>query len=37
VCAIDFARISKIRLDPETQPNLTAWHARVSVRPSMKA
>ncbi len=37
VCAIDFARISKIRLDPAKQPNLSAWHARVSTRPSMTA
>jgi glutathione S-transferase len=37
MCAIDFARISKIRLDPATQPNLSAWHARVSARPSSKA
>jgi glutathione S-transferase len=37
VCAVDFARISKIRIDPATQPNLTAWHARVSARPSSKA
>jgi glutathione S-transferase len=37
LCAIDFARISKVRLDPATQPNLVAWHERVSVRPSAKA
>jgi glutathione S-transferase len=37
MCAIDFARISKIRLDPATQPNLTAWHARVAARPSAAA
>jgi glutathione S-transferase len=37
LCAIDFGRISKIRLDPATQPNLTAWHTRVSERPSAKA
>jgi glutathione S-transferase len=37
MCAIDFARISKIRLDPATQPNLSAWHARVAARPSAKA
>ena len=37
LCAIDFARISKIRLDAAAQPNLTAWHTRVSARPSAKA
>jgi glutathione S-transferase len=37
MCAIDFARISKIRLDPATQPNLSAWHERVAARPSAKA
>ena len=37
LCAVDFGRISKIRLDPATQPNLSAWHARVSARPSSKA
>ena len=37
MCAIDFARISKVRLDPEAHPNLTAWHARVAGRPSSKA
>jgi glutathione S-transferase len=37
LCAIDFARISKIRLDAATQPNLSAWHTRVSERPSAKA
>jgi len=37
LCAIDFAKISKIRLDPATQPNLSAWHERVNARPSSKA
>ena len=37
LCAVDFGRISKIRIDPETQPNFAAWHARVSERPSTKA
>jgi len=37
VCAIDFGRISKIRLDADTQPNLSAWYARVNARPSIKA
>ncbi|HEY0989619.1 MAG TPA: glutathione S-transferase family protein [Kofleriaceae bacterium] len=37
LCAIDFGRISKLRIKPETQPNLAAWHTRVSERPSAKA
>ncbi|HEY3803808.1 MAG TPA: glutathione S-transferase family protein [Kofleriaceae bacterium] len=37
MCAIDFAKISKIRLDPATQPNLSSWHERVAARPSAKA
>lgn len=37
LCAIDFGKVSQIRLDPATQPNLVAWHARVSARPSAKA
>jgi glutathione S-transferase len=37
LCAVDFARVSKIRIDPATQPNLAAWHERVSARPSATA
>lgn len=37
MCAIDFGKVSQIRLDPATQPNLAAWHKRVSDRPSSKA
>lgn len=37
MCAIDFGKVSQIRLDPTTQPNLAAWHKRVSDRPSSKA
>jgi glutathione S-transferase len=37
LCAIDFGKVSKIRIDPATHPNLAAWHARVSARPSAKA
>jgi glutathione S-transferase len=37
LCAIDFGRVNKTRLDPETHPHLAAWHARVSARPSTKA
>jgi glutathione S-transferase len=35
--AIDFGKVSNIRIDPATQPNLTSWHKRVSERPSSKA
>jgi glutathione S-transferase len=37
LCAIDFGKVSNIRLDPAKHPNLTAWHERVSARPSAKA
>ncbi len=37
LCAIDFGKISNIRLDAATQPHLVAWHKRVSERPSAAA
>ena len=37
LCAIDFARVVKIRIDPATHKHLAAWHERVSARPSTKA
>jgi glutathione S-transferase len=37
LCAIDFGKVSKVRLDPEKHSNLVAWHARVAERPSTKA
>ena len=37
LCAIDFGKVSNLRLDAATQPNLAAWHKRVSERPSTKA
>jgi glutathione S-transferase len=37
LCAIDFGRISEIRIDAARQPNLKRWHAEVSARPSAKA
>jgi glutathione S-transferase len=37
LCAIDFGKVSNIRLNAETHPNLVAWHRRVSDRPSTKA
>jgi len=36
LCAIDFGRVSKIRIKPEQQ-HLTRWHETVSARPSAKA
>jgi glutathione S-transferase len=36
LCAIDFGRVSNIRVAPG-QPNLARWHAAVSSRPSAKA
>ena len=37
LCAIDFGRVSEIRIKAETHPHLAAWHKRVSERPSAKA
>jgi glutathione S-transferase len=37
LCAIDFGKVSKIRIDAATHPHLAAWHQRVSERPSAKA
>lgn len=37
LCAIDFGKVSSIRLDAAKHPNLAAWHKRVSERPSAKA
>jgi glutathione S-transferase len=37
LCAIDFGRVTNTRIDPATQPNLAAWHKRVSDRPTSKA
>ena len=37
LCAIDFGKVSEIRLKAETHPNLVAWHKRVTERPSAKA
>jgi len=36
LCAIDFGRVSKIRLQPD-QRHLARWHEAVSARPSAKA
>lgn len=36
LCAVDFARVSKIRLD-DAHATLRAWHERVSARPSAGA
>jgi glutathione S-transferase len=37
LCAIDFGKVSSLRIKADTHPNLAAWHARVSGRPSAKA
>jgi glutathione S-transferase len=37
LCALDFGKISNLRINADTHPNLSAWHARVSGRPSAKA
>ena len=37
LCAIDFGKVSSIRIKADTHPQLAAWHARVTGRPSAKA
>jgi len=37
LCAIDFGKVAKVRLQPDKHPHLIAWHARCSERPSTKA
>lgn len=37
LCAIDFGKVSKIRIDAAAHPHLAAWHHRISDRPSAKA
>jgi glutathione S-transferase len=37
LCALDFAKISQIRIDPATQPHLARWRETVAARPSAKA
>lgn len=37
LCAIDFGKVSSIRIQAETHPHLAAWHTRVSERPSSRA
>jgi len=37
MCAIDFGKVSDIRLQAATHPHLVAWHKRVTERPSSKA
>jgi len=37
LCAIDFGKISNLRIKADTHPHLAAWHARVNERPSTKA
>jgi glutathione S-transferase len=37
MCAIDFGKVSDLRIDAAKLPNLAAWKERVSGRPSAKA
>lgn len=37
LCAIDFAKVSKVRIDAAIHPHLAAWYARIAARPSTQA
>ena len=37
VCALDFGKVSDIRIDAAAMPNLARWYALVTARPSFKA
>lgn len=37
LCAIDFGKVSDLRIDAAAMPHLARWHARVSERPSARA
>src|SRR5688500_16841600 len=37
LCALDFAKIIQVRIDPANQPHLARWHQSVAARPSAKA
>jgi glutathione S-transferase len=37
LCALDFAKVVKIRIDPDAHPHLARWHALVASRPSYQA
>ena len=37
LCAVDFGKVSNLRIKGDTHPKLAAWYARVTARPSAKA
>jgi len=37
LCTVDFARVLRLKIDPEKHKNLARWHAEVSARPSAQA
>lgn len=37
VCAIDFGKVSDIRIDADSLPNLARWYTLVNQRPSLRA
>lgn len=37
LCAIDFGKVSDLRIDAATMPHLARWHARISEQPSARA
>lgn len=37
LCAIDFGKVSQLRIDAAAQPHLARWYQAVSARPTAKA
>lgn len=37
LCALDFARVVKIKPDPDKHPHILEWYQRISQRPSVQA
>jgi len=37
LCSVDFARVLRLKIDPDKQQSLARWHAEVSARPSAQA
>lgn len=37
LCSVDFARVVRLKIDPDKHKNLARWHAEISARPSAQA